>query len=49
MKEREDIAAPQLTADDHLALRVDTVDLKNRLCDIETDCRDRVHDELLGK
>src|SRR5262249_31715960 len=30
-------------------LRVDTVDLKNRLCDIETDCRDRVHDKLLGK
>ena len=23
---------------------LDAVDLKNRLCDIETDCRDRVHD-----
>jgi hypothetical protein len=34
-------------AHDHLALRVDTVDLKNRLRDVETDCRDRLHGLLL--
>src|ERR1022692_1709327 len=36
-----------LTADDHVALRVDAVDLKYRLCDIETDCCDRLDDWLL--
>jgi hypothetical protein len=36
-------------ADDHFALRVDTVDLKHRLCDVETDCGDRLHDWILGK
>ena len=31
----------------HLALRINTVDLKNRFGDVETDCRDRLHDWLL--
>src|SRR5262245_16746305 len=35
--------ALQLTADDHLSRRIDAVDLKHRLCDVETDCRDRLH------
>ena len=47
LEERQDIAALQLAADDHLAFRVDAVDLKNRLCNIETDCRDRLHEWLL--
>jgi hypothetical protein len=40
-------AALQLTADDNLTLRVDAVDLKNRLRDGETDRRNRLHDWLL--
>jgi hypothetical protein len=43
LEERQDLAALQLTADEHVAFRVDAVDLKHRLCDIETDCRDRLH------
>src|SRR5262249_55644135 len=35
--------ALQLTADDHLSRRIDAVDLKHRLGDVETDCRDRLH------
>src|SRR6266699_1613548 len=47
LEKRQDVASLQLTADDHIAFRVDAVDLKNRLRDIETDCRDRLHDWLL--
>src|SRR3990170_2412019 len=47
LEERQDVAPLQLTADEHLAFRVDAVHLKNRLCDVETDCRDRLHDWLL--
>ena len=47
LEERQDVAALQLTADEHVAFRVDAVDLKYRLCDIETDSRDRLHDWLL--
>src|SRR5215475_11833201 len=47
LEERQDVAPLQLTADDNLALRVDAVGLKNRLCDVETDCRNRLHDWLL--
>jgi hypothetical protein len=32
----------QRSTDDHLALYVDAVDLKDSLCDIETDCRNRL-------
>ena len=34
--------ALQLAPDDHLSRRIDPVNLKYRLCDIETDCRDRL-------
>src|SRR5258708_3784613 len=37
----------QRSTDDHLALYVDAVDLKDSLCDIETDCRNRLHNWLL--
>jgi hypothetical protein len=35
------------TANDYITCRVNSVDLKNRLGDIETDCRDRLHIWLL--
>ena len=47
LEKRQDIAALQLTADDHIVFRVDAVHLKNRLCDVKTDCCDRLHDWLL--
>src|SRR5215468_2242250 len=37
------MAAFQLAADDHIARGVNAVDLKNRLRDIETDCRNPLH------
>ena len=37
------MTALQLTAEDYIALRVDTVNLKDRLRDIEADCRNRLH------
>src|SRR5262245_34857567 len=43
LEERQHITALQLTAEDYIALRIDTVNLKNRLCDIEADCRNRLH------
>jgi hypothetical protein len=43
LKERENIAALQLPTKHHLAIRIDAMDLKNRLRDIETDYRDRLH------
>src|SRR5713226_10640541 len=46
-KERQDITALQLTADDHGPHRIDAVNLKNGLCDVETDCRDPLHVWLL--
>jgi hypothetical protein len=33
----------QLAPDDHFAFRVDTTDLKNRLCDVEINRRGRLH------
>ena len=33
--------------DNHLATSIDAVDLKDRLGDVETDCRDRLHVGLL--
>ena len=47
LEERQNITALQLAAEDDIALRIDTVNLKNRLRDIETDCRNRLHDWLL--
>ena len=37
----------QLTADDHLPGSINAVHLKDRLGDVETDCRDRLHSWLL--
>jgi hypothetical protein len=47
LEERQDVATLQLTADYHLAFNVNTVDLKNRFGDVETNCRDRLHGWLL--
>src|SRR6266705_4081225 len=47
LEKRQDVAALQLTADEHLAFRVDAVDLKHRLCDIETNCGECLHSWLL--
>jgi hypothetical protein len=47
LEERQDIATLQLTADDDMANTINAVDLKNRLGDIEADCRDRLHAWLL--
>jgi hypothetical protein len=43
LKERQDVATLQLTADDHFAIVINAVDLKYRLGNVETDCRDRLH------
>ena len=37
------IAPLELTAEDHIALRIDAVNLKHRLRYVETDCCDRLH------
>ena len=37
------LAVLELQANDHLSLRVDTMHLKNRFRDIETNCRNRMH------
>src|SRR3989337_2077130 len=47
LEERQDVAALQLTADEHVAFRVDTVHLKTRLRYVETDGCNRLHDWLL--
>src|SRR3990170_5925354 len=47
LEERQDVAPLQLTADEHLAFRVDAVHLKYRLGYVETNCCDRLHDRLL--
>jgi hypothetical protein len=44
LEESQDVAPLQLTAQDHLATAIDAVDLKYRLGNIETDCRDCLHD-----
>ena len=43
----QDVATLQLTADDHLPGSINAVHLKDRLGDVETDCRDRLHSWLL--
>ena len=47
LEERQDRAALQPSADDHLAGGINSVDLEDRLRDVETDRRDRLHDWLL--
>ena len=44
LKERQHISALQLTTKDHLTIRVNAMNLKDRLRDIETDSRNRLHD-----
>ena len=39
--------AALLRAEDDIAIRINTVNLKNRLRDIETNCRNRLHAWLL--
>jgi hypothetical protein len=43
LKERQDVATLQLAGDDHLTSGIHSVDLKDRLGDVETVCRDRLH------
>jgi hypothetical protein len=43
LEEPQYVAALQLTADDHMPCRVDAVNLKHRLRNVETDCRNRLH------
>src|SRR5258705_9347678 len=47
LEEHQDGAALQPPADDHLAGGINSVDLEDRLRDVETDRRDRLHDWLL--
>src|SRR5476649_734844 len=47
LKERQHRPPLQLAADDHLTRSINAVYLENRLGDIETDCRDRLHGSLL--
>src|SRR5664279_3905881 len=47
LEERQDIAPLQLSACDHLPLRINAVDLEHRFGNIETYCRDRMHAWLL--
>src|SRR5258707_12232864 len=47
LKEWQNVPALELTANDYITCRVNSVDLKNRLGHIETDCRDRLHVWLL--
>jgi hypothetical protein len=47
LKEWQNVPALELTANDYITYRVNSVDLKNRLGNIETDCRDRLHVWLL--
>jgi hypothetical protein len=44
LEERQHVATLQLTAEHHITIRVDAMNLKNRLRDIETDSRNRLHD-----
>src|SRR5262247_2052140 len=47
LKEWQNVSALELTTNDYITCRVNSVDLKNRLGDIETNCRDRLHVWLL--
>ena len=43
LEECQDVATLQLAADNHLATGINAVDLKYRLRDVETNCRNRLH------
>ena len=44
LEERQHVAPLKLAAKDDIARRINAVDLKYRLRDVETDCRDRLHE-----
>jgi hypothetical protein len=44
LEKGQHVTSLELTTEDDFALRIDAVNLKNRLRDIQTDCRDRLHD-----
>src|SRR5262249_49456529 len=41
------VTAFQLAPDDHIAFHINAMDLKNRLCDVETDRRNSLHGPVL--
>ena len=43
LKERQDVATLQLPADNHQTASIHAMNLKNRLGDVETNCRNRLH------
>jgi hypothetical protein len=47
LEAREHITTLQLSTDDATPLRVDAVNLKDRLCNVEADRRNCLHDVLL--
>src|SRR5207245_52811 len=47
LEESNDVTALQLAPDDHIAFRINAMDLKNRLCDVETNRRDSLHGPVL--
>src|ERR1700733_12688143 len=47
LKEYQHVTPLELTADDDIASRIDAMNLKDRLRNVETECRDRLHVWLL--
>src|SRR6266699_80467 len=47
LEEGNDVTPLQLAPDDRIAFGVNAMDLKNRLCDVETDRRDSLHGPVL--
>jgi hypothetical protein len=43
LEKGQHVAPLELASKDDFALRIDAVDLENRLRDVETNCRDRLH------
>ena len=47
LEENNDIPTLEPAPDDHFAFSINAMDLENRLCDVETDCRNRLHGPVL--
>src|SRR5262249_31330156 len=47
LEEGNDVTALQLAPDGHITFRINTMDLKNRLCDVETNRRNSLHGPVL--
>src|SRR5262245_13107811 len=47
LEEWQNVSALELTTNDYITCCINSVNLKNRLGDIETNCRDRLHVWLL--